>query len=298
MIKLPNGVNINNLIGDLRDFSWESADILKYYYQRIKDDKYKGKLIKFKATNDPVTLADLKVNETIIKRINERYCDVNWNFLSEENNKEFVTNYKKSDWLWVLDPLDGTKDYIQGTGNYAMHLALNYKNRPYLGIVLIPEKNELWFSDGIQSWCEKKDGTLKKSCLSKGKKIRDLTLVSSKNNSNENLKLLIERIRFRKTITMGSIGCKVASIMRGESDIYISLSLPGKSSPKDWDFAAPEAILRTAGGSITTLDNKELTYNKEGYCQEGIIIATGNKLFHQSICSQIKVVIQEYGLFQ
>ena len=299
MIKLPNGVNINNLIGDLREFSWEAADILKYYYQRIKDDKYKGKLIKFKAINDPVTLADLKVNETIIKRINERYCDVNWNFLSEENNKkEFVTKYIKSDWLWVLDPLDGTKDYIQGTGNYAMHLALNYKNRPYLGVVLIPEKNELWFSNGIQSWCEKKDGTLKKSCLSKGKKIRDLTLVSSKNHSNKNLKLLIEKIRFRKTITMGSIGCKVASIMRGESDIYISLSLPGKSSPKDWDFAAPEAVIRTAGGSITTLDNKKLTYNKENYCQEGIIIATGNKLFHQSICSQIKVVIQEYGLFQ
>ena len=299
MIKLPNGVNINNLIGDLRDFSWEAADILKYYYQRIKDDKYNGKLIKFKATNDPVTLADLKVNETIIKRINERYCDVNWNLLSEENNKkEFVRKYKKSDWLWVLDPLDGTKDYIQGTGNYAMHLALNYKNRPYLGIVLIPEKNELWFSNGIQSWCEKKDGTLKKSCLSKGKKIRDLTLVASKNHSNKNLKLLIEKIRFRKTITMGSIGCKLASIMRGESDIYISLSLPGKSSPKDWDFAAPEAILRTAGGSITTLDNEKLTYNKEGYCQEGIIIATGNKLFHESICSQIKVVIREYGLFQ
>ena len=125
-----------------------------------------------------------------------------------------------------------------------------------------------------------------------------MTLVSSKNHSNENLKLLIEKIRFKKTITMGSIGCKLASIMRGESDIYISLSLPGKSSPKDWDFAAPEAILRTAGGSITNLDNKELTYNKKGYCQEGIIIASGNKLFHKSICSQIKVVIQEYGLFQ
>ena len=299
MIKLPNGVNIHNLIGDLRDFSWEAADILKYYYQRIYDDKYKDEIIKFKATNDPVTLADLKVNERIIKRINERYPDINWNFLSEESKKdELVSKFKKSDWLWVIDPLDGTKDFIQGTGNYAMHLALNYKNRPYLGIVLIPEKNELWFSNGLKSWCEKRDGTLKKSCLSKGEKIRDLTLVSSKNNSNETLKLLIEKIQFRKTIIMGSIGCKVASIVRGESDIYISLSLPGKSSPKDWDFAAPEAILRTAGGSITNLDNVELSYNKKGFNQGGIIIATGNKLFHESICSQIKVVIKELDLFK
>jgi 3'(2'), 5'-bisphosphate nucleotidase len=97
---------------------------------------------------------------------------------------------------------------------------------------------------------------------------------------------------------MGSIGCKVASILRGESDIYISLSLPGKSSPKDWDFAAPEAILRTAGGSITTLDNVELSYNKTGFSQEGIIIATGNKLFHQSICSQIKAIIEECDSFE
>ena len=149
MIKLPNGVDINNLIGDLREFSWEAADILKFYYQRIDDDKF----IKYKATNDPVTLADLKVNEMIIKRINDRYPETNWNILSEEFKKdESVPKSKKSDWLWILDPLDGTKDFIQGTGNYAMHLALNFKNRPYLGIVLIPERNELWFSNGIKSW--------------------------------------------------------------------------------------------------------------------------------------------------
>ena len=293
MIKLPNGVDINNLIGDLRDFSWEAADILKYYYQKIYEDKF----IKYKAINDPVTLADLKVNDLIIKRINEVYPAVNWGFLSEEGIKdELIEKSEKSDWLWVLDPLDGTKDFIQGTGNFAMHLALNYRNRPYLGIVLIPEKNELWFSNGTKSWCEKRDGTFKKSCLSKVEKIRDLTLVSSKNHRNEILELLIKKIQFRKTIAMGSIGCKVASIVSGESDIYISLSLPGKSSPKDWDFAAPEAILRTAGGSITTLDNEELTYNKSDFSHEGIIIATGNKLFHQSICSQIKEIVQEMDL--
>ena len=297
MIKLPNGVNISNLIGNLRDFSWEAADILKYYYQKIREEKYKDKFITFKATNDPVTLADLKVNELIIKRINEKYPNINWNLLSEESkNNELAAKSKESDWLWVLDPLDGTKDFIQGTGDFAMHLALNYKNKPYLGIVLIPEKNELWFSNGIKSWCETRNGTEKKRFLSKGKKIKDLTLVSSKNHSNKTLKLLIEKSQFKKTITMGSIGCKVASIVRGESDIYISLSLPGKSSPKDWDFAAPEAILKTAGGSITDINNVELSYNKQGYLQEGLIIATGNKIFHESICNQIKRVIEEFDL--
>ena len=58
-------------------------------------------------------------------------------------NSQYFDN---AEWLWVLDPLDGTKDFIQGTGNYAMHLALNYKRKPYIGVVLIPEKDELWIS--------------------------------------------------------------------------------------------------------------------------------------------------------
>ena len=75
---------------------------------------------------------------------------------------------------------------------------------------------------------------------------------------------------------MGSLGCKISSILRGESDIYISLSLPGKSSPKDWDFAAPEAILSAAGGAITYLDNREISYGKANFEQRGILIASNN----------------------
>ena len=67
----------------------------------------------------------------------------------------------KGKWTWVLDPLDGTKDFIQGTGNYAMHLALNYKRQSFIGIVLIPEKDELWITDGSNTWCERKDKSLK-----------------------------------------------------------------------------------------------------------------------------------------
>ena len=101
----------------------------------------------------------------------------------------------------------------------------------------------------------------------------------------------------KKLISWGSIGCKVASIIRGESEIYISLSLPGKSSPKDWDFAAPEAILRAFGGAITNLDNEELTYNSYNFEQGGIIVASNNKLTHKSTCLQIKEIIKENNIY-
>ena len=281
MIKLPFGVEINDLIDNLRIFSWEAADILLYYANIIKKLEQKNEILKNKNNNDPVTLADLEVNKLIINRINQKYRATNWEILSEENFK-IESNFNNNvDWLWVLDPLDGTKDFIQGTQNYAMHLALNYKRRPFIGIVLIPERDELWISYAEKLWCEKRDGSIQKQNLSKTNILKEMTIVTSKNHRNKKLNDLIEKINFKKTIVMGSIGCKVASIIRGDSDIYIALSLPGKSAPKDWDFAAPEAILKAAGGCITNIDNEDLVYGSTDLKHSGIIIASNSKSNHK-----------------
>ncbi len=301
MIKLPSGVEINSLIEDLRILSWEVSEILLYYSKILKDSNYKNSILKNDNTEDPVTSADLKVNEVIIQRINEKYKDISWEILSEENVKIDSKNYDASaNWIWILDPLDGTKDFIQGTSNYAMHLALNYKQNPYIGIVLIPEKNELWISKGDEVWCERNDRTIiepKLNNFCKNKSLKEMVLVTSKNHNNEILKKLIKKIKFNEVITMGSIGCKIASIVRGESDLYICLSLPGKSSPKDWDFAAPAAILKAAGGAITDLDNKELSYGKVNFEQRGIMVASNDKQGHEKLCLEIKEIIKRYNLY-
>ena len=124
-----------------------------------------------------------------------------------------------------------------------------------------------------------------------------MTVVTSKNHNNEVLKKVIEKINFKKVVVMGSVGCKITSLLRGESDIYISLSLPGKSAPKDWDFAAPEAILTAGGGAITNLDNEELAYGKSNFEHGGIIVASNNYLRHGSICLQIKEIIKKYEIY-
>ena len=298
MIKLPFGVDIHNLIDDLRILSWEAADLLLYYSKIAKDSSAEIEIIQNTKVDNPVTLADLEVNELIIQRIKGKYTDINWEILSEEYAKN--TSYKcdiNSDWLWILDPLDGTKDCIQGTSDYAMHLALNYKRKPYLGIVLLPEKNELWIANGNGVWCERRDGSISKPKIFKKKSLSNMTLVTSKNHRNQTLINIIEKISFKKVSIIGSIGCKIASIIRGDSDIYISLSLPDQSSPKDWDFAAPEAILKAAGGDITYLNNKKLIYNNKNFEQPGIIIASNDKNTHKIICSEIKEIIKEYDLY-
>ena len=298
MINLPIGVEINDLINNLRTFSWEASEILLYYSKILKDSNNKSNILKNGNSEDPVTLADLRVNEIVIQRIKEKYRDIKWEILSEENVKK--SNFKcdlSADWIWILDPLDGTKDFIQGTSNYAMHLALNYKQKPFIGIVLIPERNELWIADGQNVWCENNTGSKIKPDLSEFKTLKEMTLVTSKNHGNQILQNLVQEINFREVKVMGSIGCKIASILRGEADIYICLSLPGKNSPKDWDFAAPQAILKSAGGVITNIDNQELTYGKSNFHQGGIIVASNNNIHHGSICLEIKDLIKTNNLY-
>ena len=298
MIKLPSGVDIHNLIDDMKIISWEAADILLYYSKLLRDSDDNRNILKNDNEDDPVTLADLKVNEIIIKRIEEKYKNINWDILSEENVKILPKKFDiKSDWIWILDPLDGTKDFIQGTNNYAMHLALNFKQKPYIGVVLIPEKNQLWITDGEKTWCEKRDGSKNEPVLLRNKSLKEMTLVTSKNHKNATLEKLIKKINFCKVEIMGSIGCKIASIVGGESDIYICLSLPGKSSPKDWDFAAPESILRAAGGAITDLNNEALSYGKSNFEHGGIIVASNNKNNHKKICLEIKEIIENYKIY-
>ncbi len=299
MVKLPVGVDINNLIDDLRIFSWEAADILIYYSQKLKNLDQKNKIIQNTDIKNPVTIADLEINDLILKRMKEKYNNITWKYLSEENAKINLINNLEidSEWLWILDPLDGTKDFIQGTGDYAMHFALNHEKKPVIGVVLIPEKDELWISNGKNVWCERRDNSKQSLDLYLEKDISEMTVVTSKNHNNSTLKSLIDSMKFKKTIEMGSIGCKIASIIRGDSDIYICLSLPGKGSPKDWDFAAPEAILNAAGGRITGIDNESLIYGQTGFEQGGLIIASKNHKRHKEICLQIKEIIKKENYF-
>jgi len=174
---------------------------------------------------------------------------------------------------------------------------LNFKQKPYIGFVLIPDKNQLWIADGKKTWCERRDGSKYEPIVLNKKNLQEMTLVTSKNHRNEILRNLIKKINFCKVKIMGSIGCKIASIVSGDSDIYICLSLPGGSSPKDWDFAAPESILKEAGGAITNLDNQELIYGKSSFEQGGIIVATNNRNTHANICLEIKKIIEKNGIY-
>ena len=284
---VPKEVELPTLLDELRKLSWASADVLMAYARGEEPPYGFPKTLTVEEGGDgPVSAADMAVNELLISGLKDNLAFKEWDILSEETSKEKTfqqDNYKK-DWCWILDPLDGTKDFLQGSENYAVHIALAYKKKPKIGIVLIPEKNELWFGIvGIGAWFENRDGSKNHFSFSDRLDISKLILVSSKNHQQSKLNNLLSTLCFGETKKIGSVGCKVASILRGEADVYISLS--GKTSPKDWDMAAPHALIEAAGGMFSHADGKNLVYQETNYSQSGCLIASHGKT-HQKICQK------------
>ena len=276
---LPAGVSKEALLTELRRLSWGAADILRAYARGEQPPHGFPKALSVDNGGEgPVSAADLAVNEWLLAGLSGAFPDAGWTLLSEETAKEQLTEGEPlpAEWLWILDPLDGTKDFLQGTGEYAVHLALVRGNRPVLGVVLLPEADELWLGlVGDDAWCEDRGGTRSPVRFSERSELSDLLLVASRSHRDDRLEKLIGELQLGGSKAVGSVGCKVATILRGETDLYISLS--GRSAPKDWDMAAPEAVLLAAGGRFTHADLGDLSYNTGDVRQAGCLIASHGK---------------------
>ncbi len=289
MICLPDNIKSKDLLNTIRELSWHVAKIFRSYNQEIKNSK---KLNIKNFDTGPVTAADIEINELIKSTIKIKYPFQQWEFLSEEDKKSNKNRIFKSEWVWIIDPLDGTKDFIKETGEYAMHLALTYQKEIILGIVLIPQKNQLWISlKGRGTWFENEDSQKGYPIIKKNKKLKELTILTSKTHVHQKFQSILEKINPKETKGMGSIGYKISAILRGDGDLYISYALPEGTCPQDWDIAAPYGLIKEAGGFFTNINGEDLKFLKEeNYDQSGILIASMNSN-HLEICKKISKLI-------
>ena len=290
-LPLPSGIALEGLLTELRRLSWGAADILLAYGRGEQPPYGFPRALRVDEGGEgPVSAADLAVNRWLLEGLAGAFPAAHWTVLSEETAKEQLIDGQPlaAEWLWILDPLDGTKDFLQGTGEYAVHLALVHRGEPVLGVVLLPELEELWLGvmptltgGSGEAWCENRVGERSPVRFSGRCALGELVLVASRNHRDQRLEQLLEALALGDTKAIGSVGGKVATILRGETDLYISLS--GKSAPKDWDMAAPEAVLRAAGGAFTHADGRPLSYNDGDIRQAGCLIASHGRS-HSQIC--------------
>jgi 3'(2'), 5'-bisphosphate nucleotidase len=298
---LPEGVEGEALLKTVRRLAWGASAILRAYARgQTPPHGFPPALTVEEGGEGPVSAADLAVNGWLLDGFATAFPGAPWTLLSEETAREDLASGQplSSEWLWVLDPLDGTRDFLQGTGEYAVHLALVRQQSPVLGVILLPEMEELWIGllpptdEGSEpkglAWCERPDGACQPPRLSERRQTSDLVLVASRSHRDQRLESLVEALRIGPSRAMGSVGGKVATILRGETDVYLSLS--GKTAPKDWDMAAPEAVLRAAGGAFSHADGRPLRYNNGDGLQAGCLIASHGAC-HTVLCQRAKAAL-------
>ncbi len=213
--------------------------------------------VEYKQDNSPLTLADKKANDIIENGLNQ--LSINFPVLSEEGKETPYKNRKHWEYFWLVDPLDGTKEFVKKNDEFTVNIALIHKDTPVLGVVYAPALD-------ICYWAKQGEGAFKdgKKLPLKVKKQRETyKIVASRSHMSDETQTFIDAIdtsKEKKLISIGS-SLKICLVAEGEADIY-----PRLGPTMEWDTGAAHAIIQESGGSIKSYTNSqylEFLYNKK-----------------------------------
>ena len=221
---------------------------------RISIDLYKkGLQIEIKEDKSPVSNGDLKVNELITNKIKD--LTPNIPIVSEETVDLDKKNEAKI--FWLIDPIDGTKEYIAGKDEYTLNAALVINTVPVLGIVGVPKKNRLFYTYALgESYLIENGKTQKINCKKQQPK-GEVVALSSVIKPSDIILNKLKELNVTSIVKMAS-SYKFCVIATGEYDVYAA-----RERANEWDYAAGHAVAQNAGAIIKTLDEKPFLYGKE-----------------------------------
>ena len=220
-----------------------------------------------KSDNTPVTNGDIEVNKILIKKISE--VTPNILIVSEENSAH--KNDKNLKNFWLIDPIDGTRDYISGRDEFTLNAALVINKKPAIGIITVPAKKRVFYSYGMSNSYELiNDHEI--NLIDKKKNYEELKAVSYSNELKSEIVEIHKKYNIRSYQKMKS-SLKFCVIAAGEFDLYAA-----EPRACEWDIAAGHAILEHAGGKVTDFNNNEILYGKPGFKNPSLIIRNKNIL--------------------
>ena len=236
------------LIEQLIEISKEAGKAILEVYNTNFDYQIKEDL-------SPLTQADTVSHNIICDRLKILTPDIP--IISEENSDipfNIRSLWKK---YWLIDPLDGTKEFIKRNGEFTVNIALIENNMPILGVIYIPISNQTyWGSNNLGSFYIQGNRKAIQINVSQNSE-NPLTIATSASHPSKDLGNLLEKIKNYKIIKKGS-SIKLCLVACGEADVYLRL---GPTS--EWDIAAGDAIIKFAGGNIISISGEPLSYNLE-----------------------------------
>lgn len=227
-----------------------------------------------KDDGSPVTIADTRSNEIVIELLSESGIAI----LSEES-PSIALPYPTQ--LWIIDPLDGTRDFIEKTGDFVVMIGLLTEGRPTLGVVHSPIHETTYYAEsGMGAW--KMHGDIVEK-LTVSTRTEELRFVRSIHHATYEMQEVARRLN-ATFLPRGSMGIKAGLVSESEADFFYTRGKVG-----EWDVCAPEIIALEAGGHVTDCSGKPLFYGTEGHrIQDGILFS--NKVCHEHVLNVLNQI--------
>lgn len=241
--------------------------------------------IQMKAGEEPVTIADKMSSNYIVQVLQQAFPHDA--IVSEENAlPEDLASYER---VWVIDPIDGTKEFIKHNGEFAVMIGLVQSGDPVLGVVYQPVNQMMcWGIHGQGAYMQTAKG---KHALhvSKASQLDDLRIATSRSHFSPEMQALYDALGLKNIVRSGSLGLKFSMIARQQSEIYFNLS----NITSCWDTCAPEVILKEAGGRISNLSGTRLTYTFSHVKNRNGVIATNGPI-HNYLVERIQELLSQH----
>jgi 3'(2'), 5'-bisphosphate nucleotidase len=243
--------------------------------------------------DEPVTQADRAVNELIVRSLQESFPEDG--ILAEESvDTERRLSRER---VWMVDPVDGTKGFIAGTGDFAVQIGLAVEGRACLGVLYAPATDVLyWAARSHGAWVLRPTSEAGKSSQAERLSVTAETqpermrLAESRSHRGPRMESLVHALGVSAEIKSHSVGIKVGLLVERQADLYIHLS----PKTKQWDTCAPEAVLAGAGGRMTDLWGEPLHYNTPDVLNRNGLLAS-NGAAHASVVERLGTLLAGWG---
>jgi 3'(2'), 5'-bisphosphate nucleotidase len=262
----------DHLLRQVSEAVCEAGQKVLHFYQDDRD-------VAFKENNSPVTAADWASHCFLLQTLRDITPGID--IISEESAVECCGSFIDCNSYWLLDPLDGTKEFIKGTNEFTVNAALIESGQPVLGIVHAPALDLTYY--GLQSggaWRQAGDESPRQ--ISTGRAgSSQLRVVASKDHAGPLVSAMLARLKEPELKSMGS-SLKFCLVAEGKADLYLR-DLP----TMEWDTAAAQCIVEAAGGGVYSLDGQPLRYGKPGLKNPAIMTVGDARLDWRNLITQV-----------
>lgn len=256
------------------------AAALEFYGRPLRVE-HKGEF------DEPVTQADRAVNELIVRGLARAFPEDG--ILAEESVD--TSRRLGRERVWMVDPLDGTKGFIAGSGDFAVQIGLAVGGRALLGVLYAPVTDVLyWAAPGSGAWAERPGLEAERVRVSETAEPARMRLAESRSHRGPRMDAVVRALGISEEVKRHSVGIKVGLLVERQCDLYIHLS----PKTKQWDTCAPEAVLHEAGGLLTDLWGEPLLYNTPDPLNRNGIVAS-NGAAHTRVVGALRPLLEGWG---